>query len=181
MSQWYVQCSIIICSTKRTVFLTPNPPTILKSSAHIWGWKSHTIPSEFPYKSEHQCGKCCSLTDISAERMCVLLAEHQFNKSHRARRKELVGEPMWASICVLWVCIQAAGGAIFSAVTAGQSSAAAWVSTGHGCSMHYHMGVATSSLPRKVFWSATEARKVPGMPVQDEGGKERNNKNNHQC
>lgn len=75
------------------------------------------------------------------------------------------------SVCMLQAPIQAGGGAILAAVTAGQSSVVAWVSTGHGCSLHYHMGVATSALPPKVFWSATEAGKVPGMPVQDEGEK----------
>lgn len=55
------------------------------------------------------------------------------------------------SICVLRACVHAGGGSIFSAVTAGQSSAAAWVSIGNGCSVHYHTGVATASLPKKCF------------------------------
>lgn len=69
------------------------------------------------------------------------------------------------SVC----CVKASGRAILSAVTAGQSSAASWVSIGHGSTVHYHMGVATSSLLEKCFQlsKVKKARKVPGMPVQD--------------
>lgn len=55
------------------------------------------------------------------------------------------------SVC----CAKASGKAIFSAVTAGQSSAVSWVSIGHGSTVHYHMGVAMSALLEKCFqlWS----------------------------
>lgn len=48
-------------------------------------------------------------------------------------------------------CVKGSGRAIFSAITAGQSSAASWVSIGHGSTVHYHMGVATSLLLEKCF------------------------------
>ena len=51
------------------------------------------------------------------------------------------------SVC----CVKASGRAIFSAITAGQSSAVSWVSIGHGSTVHYHMGVATGSLLEKCF------------------------------
>lgn len=66
-------------------------------------------------------------------------------------------------------CVKASGRAILSAITAGQSSAASWVSIGHGSTVHDHMGVATSSLLEKCFQlsKVKKARKVLGMPVQD--------------
>lgn len=48
-------------------------------------------------------------------------------------------------------CAKASVRATVSAITAGQSSAASWVSIGHGSTVHYHMGVATSSLLKKCF------------------------------
>lgn len=69
-------------------------------------------------------------------------------------------------LCALPVCcVKASSRAIFSALTAGQSSAASWVSIGHSSTVHYHMGVAKSSLHKKCFqlrskegtWSARHA------------------------
>ena len=62
--------------------------------------------------------------------------------------------------CGSLCCVKASGRAVFSAITAGQSSAVSWVSIGHGSTVHYHMGVATGSLHGKCFQLRSKRKHV---------------------
>ena len=77
-------------------------------------------------------------------------ADYQFKTKHR---HPPIGEPVQSRhLCTVTVCcVKASGRAIIWAITAGQSSAAGWVSIGPGSTVHYHMGVATSSLLENCF------------------------------
>lgn len=134
---------------------------------YSWGWKSRTIPSEFPYTTrEHQGGKCLTVQqkkrrlNVNPSDNLKSQMEH-VEKSQRespGRPQRLPAESLYPGWC---------RGQILSC------NCRAELCSGLGkyrARLHYRMGVATSSLARKVFWSATEACKVPGMPIQDEGG-----------
>lgn len=105
------------------------------------------------------------LSTMSRRKQSPNLNLHKAQTPTNGRARTVSASVHRDSVC----CEKASGRAILSAVTAGQSSAASWVSIGHGSTVHYHMGVATSSLLEKCFQlsKVKKARKVPGMPVQD--------------
>lgn len=84
-------------------------------------------------------------------------ADYQFKTKHR---HPPIGEPIQSRhLCTVTVCcVKASGRAILWAITAGQSSAAGWVSIGPGSTVHYHMGVATSSLLENCFQVRSKER-----------------------
>lgn len=71
-------------------------------------------------------------------------------KTSHATQSSGIGQ--WESLCSRHICARGVSGkAVFSAITAGQSSVASWVSIGHSSTVHYHMGVAMSLLLEKCF------------------------------
>lgn len=141
---------------------------------HTWdrNWSGHTsysinkttsnknaaqtlwLTSTLIHHSKH-CRNFCSAPNMCMSRRKQTPADYQFKASHTTKAQTPANgsvHPAPASVhCEPVCCVKANGRASLSAITAGQSSAASWVSIGHGSTVHYHMGVATSSLLEKMF------------------------------
>lgn len=150
-------CSVMLSHTRDIYWPGHTPYSINKTPKGKKRYSKHWTNSLID-STENTAGTLCSAPRTSPSKQTP--ADYHFkmlcrNKAQTPTNGRAHTPPASVHCESVCCCVKASGRAIFSAITAGQSSAVSWVSIGHGSTVHYHMGVATSSLLEKCFqlWS----------------------------